>query len=51
MDNTNDIQYKQYQNEELLALIKSKIPQDKYGDFTELVYEIILRRAYTFGLS
>ncbi len=51
MDNTNDIQYKQYQNEKLLALIKSKIPQDKYGDFTELVYEIILRRAYTFGLS
>lgn len=51
MDNTNDIQYKQYQNEKLLALIKSKIPQDKYGDFTELVYEIILRRAYTFDLS
>ena len=51
MDNTNDIQYKQYQNEKILALIKSKIPQDKYGDFTELVYEIILRRAYTFDLT
>ena len=51
MDNTNDIQYKQYRNEKLLALIKSKIPQDKYGDFTELVYEIILRRAYTFDLT
>jgi hypothetical protein len=51
MSDSNEKKYKEYANEELSELIRNMIPKDKYGDFTELVYDIILRRSYTFDLS
>lgn len=46
-----DIQTKEYFNEEIAQLIKEMVPENTYGEFTELVHEIILRRYYTFNLS
>ena len=43
--------YKDYYKEKQIQLIKSIIPEDKYGVFTPLVYDILLRRAYTFEQS
>ena len=43
--------YKDYYKERQIQLIKSIIPEDKYGAFTPLVYDILLRRAYTFEQS
>lgn len=43
--------YKDYYKERQIQLIKSIIPEDKYGAFTPLIYDILLRRAYTFEQS
>ena len=43
--------YKDYYKERQIQLIKSIIPEDRYGAFTPLVYDILLRRAYTFEQS
>lgn len=43
--------YKDYYKERQIQLIKSIIPEDKYGVFTPWVYDILLRRAYTFEQS
>ena len=43
--------YKNYYKERQIQLIKSIIPEDKYGAFTPWVYDILLRRAYTFEQS
>ena len=51
MDDINEPKFKQYNNEELLRLIQSKIPENKYGEFTSLVYDIILRRSYILNLT
>ena len=46
-----EVQTKEYFNEEIAQLIKEMVPENTYGEFTELVHEIILRRYYTFDLS
>lgn len=51
MEETKDIENKQYNNAKIQSIIESMIPKDKYGEYTSLVNEIILRRAYTFDLS
>ena len=43
--------YKDYYKEKQIQLIKSIIPEDKFGTFTPLIYDILLRRAYTFEQS
>ncbi len=48
MDN-NIITYKDYYNEKYIQIIKSIIPENQYDAFTPLVYDILLRRAYTFN--
>jgi len=45
----NIITYKDYYNEEYIQIIKSIIPENQYDAFTPLVYDILLRRAYTFN--
>lgn len=51
MNETNDYEFKEYTNERILNLIKSKIPEGTYGEYTDLVYEIVMRRFYTFDLT
>lgn len=51
MEDTNETQFKQYKNDKLLSLVQSLIPNDKYGEFTPLIHEIVMRRSYTFNLT
>lgn len=51
MSNTKEINYKAYFNKKLLNQIKQIIPDDTYGEFTTIVHDILLRRAYTFDLD
>lgn len=50
MENTNEVLKKNHTTEELRQKIKDKI-NNKYEEFSDIIVDIALKRAYTFGFS
>lgn len=50
MENTNEVFKKEYATKELRQKIENQI-NNKYEEFSDIIVDITLKRAYTFGFS